>query len=128
MIWLFCYSFVYVKGKINSFLIFATLGTIGSLYYLILALPSDVYLNWHIRFSRIRKQLLWQKLASLAKEVGTLWFQFFVQALLPKDTLLRTYLLHWRMLMLTLSIPVLLLILLNMNFMCIRGFVSVGEC
>ena len=105
----------------NSFLVFATLGTIGSLYYLILALPSDVYLNWHMRFSRIRKQPLWQKLASLAQEVCTLWFQFFVQALLPKDTLLRTYLPHWRMLMLTLSIPVLLLILLNMNFMFIEA-------
>ena len=35
----------------------------------------------------------WQKLASLAQKICTLWFQFFgqVQSLLPKDTLLRTY-------------------------------------
>ena len=35
----------------------------------------------------------WQKLASLAQKICTLKFQFFfVQSLLPKDTLLRTYL------------------------------------
>ena len=33
----------------------------------------------------------WQKLASLAQEMYTLQFQFFVQSLLPKDALLRTY-------------------------------------
>ena len=36
----------------NSFLVFAPLGTIGNLYSLILAPPSGAYLNWHMRFSR----------------------------------------------------------------------------
>ena len=34
----------------------------------------------------------WQKLASLAQEICTLYFLSLVQSLLPKDTLLRTYL------------------------------------
>ena len=34
----------------------------------------------------------WQKLASLAPETYTLWFQFFGAVLLPKNALLRTYL------------------------------------
>ena len=34
----------------------------------------------------------WQKLASLAQNICRLWFQSLVQSLLPKDTLLRTYL------------------------------------
>ena len=36
--------------------------------------------------------LKWQKLASLAQEICTLWFQFFGAVILPNDTLLRTYL------------------------------------
>ena len=36
--------------------------------------------------------LKWQKLASLAQEICTLWFQFFGAVFLPNDTLLRTYL------------------------------------
>ena len=34
----------------------------------------------------------WQKLASPSQEIITLYFSSFVKSLLPKDTLLRTYL------------------------------------
>ena len=34
----------------------------------------------------------WQRLAGLAQEICTLWFQCFGESLLPKDNLLRTYL------------------------------------
>ena len=36
----------------------------------------------------------WQKLASLAQEICTLYFQFFGAVFASKDTLLRTYMLY----------------------------------
>ena len=47
-----------------------------------------------VDFETIRGSLMtpkWQKLASLAQEICTLWFHTLVQSLLLKDTLLRTY-------------------------------------